>query len=175
MMSEPIRVLVVDDERNMRATLMDILVDEGYQVDAVDSGEAAIEICQENFYNPILMDVRMPGMGGVEAFREISRRNRAARVILMSAYQMEEAMRAADSMSMRCPGEIHMGLTPARVRSRTPTRSPRSYRRRRLPCFFPSVPRASPTSRLLAQPIVGTSHSSPKWEAIPSRRGCASP
>ena len=88
-------VLIVDDEPNMRATLGDILSDEGYDVSTVDTGEQAIEMCRARGYDVVLMDVRMPGIGGVEAFREIRRFQTGARVILMSAYSVEELKRMA--------------------------------------------------------------------------------
>ena len=94
-MSEPTRILVVDDEKNMRTTLTDILTDEGYHVDAVGSGEAAVECCQKTSYDVILMDVRMSGIDGVEAFRRIRRHRQGVRVILMSAYPVEELKRVA--------------------------------------------------------------------------------
>ena len=56
------KVLIVDDEQNMRRTLNDILEDEGYDVATAATGEEAIELCSENDYEIILMDVRMPGM-----------------------------------------------------------------------------------------------------------------
>ncbi|MHB1036250.1 MAG: response regulator [Pirellulales bacterium] len=93
-MDETIRILVVDDEKFMRVTLADILVDEGYRVDVADCGEAAVEMCAETRYDAILMDVRMPGIDGVEAFRLIRRHQHDARVILMSAYPVEELKRA---------------------------------------------------------------------------------
>ena len=82
------KVLIVDDEQNMRRTLNDILEDEGYDVTTAATGEEAIELCSENNYEIILMDVRMPGIGGVEASRQIRRHQEGVRVILMSAYSI---------------------------------------------------------------------------------------
>ena len=89
------RVLIVDDETNMRKTLADILRDEGYQVTAAATGEEAVELCSNAGYDIVLMDVRMPGMDGVEAFREIRRHQEGVRVILMSAYGLESLKQAA--------------------------------------------------------------------------------
>jgi two-component system, NtrC family, response regulator HydG len=89
------RILVVDDEENMRVTLADILEDEGYEVDVAASGEEAVQLCSQQGYNIILMDVRMPGMNGVEAFRQIRRHQEAVRVIMMSAYSIEDLKEAA--------------------------------------------------------------------------------
>lgn len=83
-------ILIVDDEPNMRLTLGDILEEEGYEVSVADSGERAIELCRQCVYDVVLMDVRMPGISGVEAFREIRREQVGARVILMTAYSTDE-------------------------------------------------------------------------------------
>jgi CheY-like chemotaxis protein len=89
------RVLVVDDEENMRKTLAEILSDEGYEVATAATGEAAVDLCLKNDYRIVLMDVRMPGMDGVEAFRQIRRHQEGVRVILMSAYSVEALKEAA--------------------------------------------------------------------------------
>ncbi|MCP4590270.1 MAG: response regulator [bacterium] len=83
-------VLIVDDEPNMRTTLRDILQDEGYETATAATGEEAVQMCRRRAYDVILMDVRMPGMNGVEAFREIRRDQAGARVILMTAHSVDE-------------------------------------------------------------------------------------
>jgi two-component system, NtrC family, response regulator HydG len=95
MMEQATRVLIVDDEKNLRTTLADILQEEGYDVSTAATGEEAVEMCAKEVYEVILLDVRMPGMGGEEAFRMIRRHHEAVRVIMMSAYGVEELKRAA--------------------------------------------------------------------------------
>jgi CheY-like chemotaxis protein len=88
-------VLIVDDEKNIRVTLADILSDEGYEVGTAETGDKAVKMCQKRSFDLILMDVRMPGMDGFEAFRIIRRQRRDARVIMMSAYGMNAFRRVA--------------------------------------------------------------------------------
>ena len=88
-MSEQRKILVVDDEKNMRITLADILSDEGYEVDTASNSAEAVEMCASFSYDVVLMDVRMPGINGVEAFRQIRRSQEGLRVIMMSAYSLD--------------------------------------------------------------------------------------
>jgi len=88
-------ILIVDDERNMRATLADILSDEGYEVVAVDSGERALELLEDRAFDLVLLDIRMGGMDGMEVFREIRGKKSDAQVVLMSAFSMEVVRRQA--------------------------------------------------------------------------------
>jgi DNA-binding NtrC family response regulator len=89
------RVLIVDDEINMRKTLAEILRDEGFSIATAGTGEEAVALCREQRFEVVLMDVRMPGMSGVEAFRQIRRHQEGVRVILMSAYSIEDLKEAA--------------------------------------------------------------------------------
>jgi len=84
------KVLIVDDEENMRRTLADILTDEGYRVSTAATGEEAIKLCSKRSHEIILMDVRMPGIDGVETFRQIRRHQEGVKVILMSAYSVDD-------------------------------------------------------------------------------------
>ncbi len=90
-----LRTLIVDDHLGMRTTLKDILEDYGYNVSSAASGEEAIKICEDHSFDVILMDVRLPGINGVEALKRIKRHSKEARVIMMSAFSMEELKRKA--------------------------------------------------------------------------------
>ncbi len=85
-LQEKIRLLVVDDDEGMVATLKDILGVAGYQVDVAYSGQDAIDQVRQHEPDCILMDVRMPGLDGVETFREIKRLAPESYVIFMTAY-----------------------------------------------------------------------------------------
>ncbi len=86
MASDDIRVLVVDDDEGMVSTLHDILGAAGYDVDVAHSGPDAVERVRLQAPDCILMDVRMPGLNGVEAFREIKKLSPESFVIFMTAY-----------------------------------------------------------------------------------------
>lgn len=95
--ADRISVLVVDDDEGMVATLQDVLGAAGYDVDVAHSGAQAVERVRRRSPDCILMDVRMPGLNGVEAFREIKRLSPESFVIFMTAYAastlVEEARR----------------------------------------------------------------------------------
>ncbi|MFW6114192.1 MAG: response regulator [bacterium] len=89
------RILIVDDEKSMRVTLAAILRDEGYEIETAGTGEEAVDLCSKQCFSVVLMDVRMPGIDGVEAFRQIRRHQQGVRVILMSAYSVDALRDAA--------------------------------------------------------------------------------
>lgn len=87
---QPIRILVADDEPGMRKSLADILVDEGYEVELAENGLQAVELCSQAVFDVVIMDVRMPGLNGVDAFRRIRTHHAGTRVILMSAFGVDD-------------------------------------------------------------------------------------
>lgn len=95
MKTEINKILIVDDEPNMRLTLSDIMIDEGYKTMIAKSGEEAIQLCKKNDFDLILMDVRMPGMDGVETFKKLRRHKENVKIILMSAYTLDDLKYAA--------------------------------------------------------------------------------
>lgn len=64
------RVLIVDDEVDFVETLVKRLIDRGLEVDGVNSGKAALEIIDTKDFDVIVLDVKMPGMDGIETLRE---------------------------------------------------------------------------------------------------------
>jgi DNA-binding NtrC family response regulator len=89
-------ILVADDDRSMARTVCDILRRRGWTPTAVYSGEAAVEAAAAHRYTAVLMDVRMPGLDGVEAFRAIHAAQPRTPVILMTAYAAPELLDQAE-------------------------------------------------------------------------------
>lgn len=94
------RILVVDDEEGMRQTLGDILIEEGYQVSLAKDGYQAIKqveeanVKKENF-QLVLLDIRLPGIDGVETFKEIKKISPRTDVIMMTAYTVAQLVEEA--------------------------------------------------------------------------------
>ncbi len=80
------RVLVVDDEENIRLVLRTLLRKHGYDVELAESGEAALALVDSFGPDVILTDVRMPRMGGLDLLATLKAKNVGATVIVMSAY-----------------------------------------------------------------------------------------
>jgi two-component system response regulator AtoC len=80
------RVLVVDDEENLRLVLRTLLKRAGYEVEVASSGEEALEKVETFGPDVVLTDVRMPKMGGLDLLSALRAKNSPATVIVMSAY-----------------------------------------------------------------------------------------
>ena len=80
------RILIVDDDRHMVRTLTDIVRLQGWNPDGAHSGEEAVEAVRANAYQAVLMDVRMAGINGVDAFKAMKALRPEIKVILMTAY-----------------------------------------------------------------------------------------
>jgi len=92
------KILVVDDEASHRTMLNAVLTSEGYQISEADDGKAAIEAAEGEFYDLILMDVRMTELDGIEAMQEIKKISPAIPMIIMTAYgSVETAVDALKS------------------------------------------------------------------------------
>lgn len=88
-------ILIVDDDASSLKTLSFILKRKGYSVAMVGRGEEAVEEVMLRPYRVTLMDIRMPGMDGLAAFRRIQEIRPGAAVIMMTAYSVEDLVRAA--------------------------------------------------------------------------------
>ncbi|OPY80653.1 MAG: Sporulation initiation phosphotransferase F [Syntrophorhabdus sp. PtaU1.Bin153] len=80
------RLLVVDDEENIRFLFKEELEEEGYEVDLASSGLEALSRIKESPYDLVVLDIKMPGMSGIQTLTEIKNTNKDLPVILCSAY-----------------------------------------------------------------------------------------
>lgn len=89
-MGERTKVLVVDDDRRMVKTICDILKIKGFEAAEAYTGEAAVEKVRSDPPDCVLMDIKMPGINGVETLRLIKEIAPRLPVVLMSAYATDE-------------------------------------------------------------------------------------
>lgn len=80
------QILIVDDDESIRRLLCIVLSREGFQTTTAGSGEEALEVFKSVNPDIVLMDIRMPGMSGIDAMRAMLKSNPAVAVILMTAY-----------------------------------------------------------------------------------------
>jgi len=80
------KILVVDDEHAIRATLRMILEYEGYEVIEAANGPEALERAENSLPHLVLLDIKMPGMDGMEVLRELVRRYPNLPVIMLSGH-----------------------------------------------------------------------------------------
>jgi DNA-binding response OmpR family regulator len=89
------RIMLVDDEQAIRHSLGEILRLEGYDVVTAESGEAAIDFLGREVFDLILLDLKMPGMSGLDVLRYINKATPETKVVLLTAHgSLESAIEA---------------------------------------------------------------------------------
>ncbi len=89
------KILIVDDEEIARITLGDILRLEGYEVQAAGSGEEAVGILAQDTFDVMILDLRMPGMGGLDVLQNVIDHLPTLQVIVLTAHgSMDSAIQA---------------------------------------------------------------------------------
>jgi DNA-binding NtrC family response regulator len=85
-MDKKARILIVDDDENIRKVLETILEDEGYTVESVDTAKKGIEKSEKAFFNLALIDVRLPDMEGIELLAKMRDTKPKMRKIIITGY-----------------------------------------------------------------------------------------
>lgn len=89
------RILIVDDEAGVRSALSGVLRDEGYTVEAVESGEACLDRAIRQTFDAIVLDIWLPGMDGLATLAKLQERHVDAPVVMISGHgNIESAVRA---------------------------------------------------------------------------------
>ena len=80
------KILIIDDERSIRNSLKEILVDEGYEVDVAENGVQGIEMVDKEKYNIIFCDIKMPEMDGIEVLDKLISMGVDSAVVMISGH-----------------------------------------------------------------------------------------
>jgi two-component system response regulator PilR (NtrC family) len=92
------RILVIDDEADIRETLDALLCSVGYEVSTAENGGVAVERAEREHFDLVITDLRMPGMSGVETVAALRRIKPGLSVIVVSGY-------VSDASALRCREE----------------------------------------------------------------------
>jgi DNA-binding NtrC family response regulator len=85
-MTAPARILIIDDDRAFRVGTGALLTDEGYDVTAVESGEAGLAALEEDRFDLVLLDLRMEGMSGLEVLEQVRAGGSRIPVVMLTGY-----------------------------------------------------------------------------------------
>ncbi|AJS60794.1 response regulator [Paenibacillus sp. IHBB 10380] len=80
------KVLIVDDQNGIRILLMEVFSSEGYEMFQAANGRLALEIVRNDAPDLVLLDMKIPGMDGLEILKHIKEINTEIKVIMMTAY-----------------------------------------------------------------------------------------
>jgi DNA-binding NtrC family response regulator len=88
------KILIVDDEVSIRRALQNILESENYNIDLAENGEQALEMATEENYDAILLDIKMPGMDGMEVLEKLMTITEAQVIMISGHGTIETAVEA---------------------------------------------------------------------------------
>ena len=92
------KILIAEDEVQMNRVLTTALTHEGYEVDSVYDGQAAVDLASHNSYDVMVMDIMMPIKTGVEAVQEIRRTGNQTHIIMLTAMaEVDDRVNGLDS------------------------------------------------------------------------------
>ena len=105
-MVENARILIIDDDENIRKALAAILEEEGYMVDTAETAKQAIEKTEKNIYNLALIDIRLPDMEGIELLTKMKDTTPKMRKVIVTGYPtlhnaIEAVNRGADAYVLK--------------------------------------------------------------------------
>ena len=124
-MSNKLRILIVDDDRRLARTLVDILRCKGYEAQAAHSGAEALDNVREDYFDCVLTNIEMPQMDGVELHEAIKELQPGLPVVLMTAYSADRLVKEGEEV-----GAIATVTKPLNINS--------------LLCFFSSLQKERP-------------------------------
>ena len=112
------KILVVDDEENIRFLYKEELEDEGFSVELAKNGEEALEKLPDFKPDLITLDIKMPGMNGIEVLKRIREQDRELPIVLCSAYgeyKQDFTTWASDAYVVKCADLTELKTTIRRL------------------------------------------------------------
>lgn len=96
----PTRLLVVDDDVDTCANLADILSDIGYEVQTAPDATTALRTLDQKAFDVVLLDLKLPGMDGLQLYRELKRRSASTVAILITGFADAETRQRAEQLGV---------------------------------------------------------------------------
>lgn len=128
------RILVVDDDPDTCALIVDVLTGDGYTVCSRLNGERALEVLRQERFDLVLADIKMPHVSGLDLLGRIRGEGRDIRVILMTAYASTES--AIQALRNGASDYLVKPFTLTDLRSRVREALPRGADVDRVPCYL---------------------------------------
>lgn len=80
------RLLIVDDQFGIRLLLSEVFLKEGYEIYSAATGEEALAIVNKEKLDLVMLDIKIPGMDGIDILKQIKKIDKNLKVIMMTAY-----------------------------------------------------------------------------------------
>jgi DNA-binding NtrC family response regulator len=91
------RILIVDDETDLRTLLRHILTAQGYQITDAEDGEEAIELIKKQKFDIALLDIQMPNINGIQVLKYIKEHSPQTKAVMLTGYaDLKHAMEAKE-------------------------------------------------------------------------------
>jgi len=113
-MSKDKSILVVDDEKNIRMTMVHALESSGYHVESAITGEEALLILKASPFDLVFLDIKMPGLDGIEVLRRTKQSWPLMRVVVITAHGTVD--NAVEAMKLGAADFIQKPFTPEEIR-----------------------------------------------------------
>jgi DNA-binding NtrC family response regulator len=94
------KVLLVEDEAIVRDSLRDWLIEDGYDVECVDSGEEALKRIKQEEFGVIVLDLRLPGIDGLQVFEQAKELKPETKGVIITAYPSKETLDEARKLGL---------------------------------------------------------------------------
>jgi len=92
------KVLIVDDQNGIRVLLMEVFNNEGYETFQASNGKKALEVVRTHSPDLVLLDMKIPGMDGLDILKHIKNINPSIKVIMMTAYGELDMIKEASDL-----------------------------------------------------------------------------
>jgi len=97
---ESVKVLLIDDEPELLEVMKDLLEEQKYQLFCAAAGIRGVELNEQKDPDLILLDLRMPGMDGIETLRSIREKDDKVRVVILTGYGCPDTIRDAADLDV---------------------------------------------------------------------------